>query len=795
MIRLPDCDRPPEAHDLLPDPDEVEELVAGELAGTPLFAASFRECAARALLLPRRRPGQRTPLWMQRKRAHDLLQVAAQFPDFPMLLEAYRECLQDVFDLPALQEVARQAQERRLRLVTVDTQGPSPFASSLLFGYVANYLYEGDAPLHERRAQALVVDPRQLRELLGEAELRELLDPAALDSLEQALQAKDEEHRAKSADRLHDLLLRLGDLHRDELRARCQPASAADGWLAALLRERRAIEVQIAGQPRVLAAEDAGRLRDALGVQPPPGLPEAFLERVPGALVELVSRYARTHGPFRSQDVAARYGAGVAAIEGALRALAAAGRVLEGEFRPGQTGSEWCEAEVLAALRRRSLAALRRAVEPAEPSALARLLLDWQGIVPARAGARGGPDALLDVVEQLQGAVVPASTLEREVLGARLPEYRPEDLDLLCAAGEVVWVGHGPLGERDGRLALYLADQLARLLGPRPVPPQGGPHERLRAALRARGASFFPELQAALGGMAREALDTLWDLIWSGEVVSDSPAGLRAFLHGHERAARFASRRSGLFRSRRAAPPQAAGRFSLLAAQLEAGAQPTPTERAAALSGQLLARWGVLTRDAVLAEDVPGGFAALYPVLRGLEESGRIRRGYFVSGLGASQFAAPAALERLRALREGAAGEAELPAVVLSACDPAQPYGSLLSWPACRARLSRSAGAAVALVDGQLTAFLPRSERELVALLPELEPMRSRAAGALARALRDWMLRGRRSALPYETVDGLPIARSLLAPFLREAGFVPYGPGFRLLSAAAEGERQEPAEE
>lgn len=785
VIRLPDSDRPPEARDLLPDPDEVEELVAGELAGTPLFAAAFRESAARALLLPRRRPGQRTPLWMQRKRAHDLLQVAARFPDFPILLEAYRECLQDVFDLPALQEVARQARERRLRLVTVDTQSPSPFASSLLFGYVANYLYEGDAPLQERRAQALVVDPRQLRELLGEAELRELLDPAALDTLERALQALDEEHRARSADRLHDLLLRLGDLSRDEARARCQPAAAAEGWVAQLLAERRVIEVAVAGQPRLLAAEDAGRLRDALGVPPPPGLPEAFLERVPEALVELVSRYARTHGPFRSRELAARYGTGVEAVEGALRTLAAAGRVLEGEFRPGQSGAEWCEAEVLAALRRRSLAALRRAVEPAEPSALARLLLDWQGLVPTRAGARGGPDALLDVVEQLQGALVPASTLEREVLAARLPDYRPEDLDLLCSAGEVVWVGHGPLGERDGRLALYLADQLKHLLAPRPEPRPGGLHQRLRDTLRARGASFFPELQAAAGGLAREVLDALWDLIWAGEVVSDSPAGLRAFLRGHERAARFASRRPGLFRSRRAAPPQAAGRFDLLQARLEAGPAPSPTERAAALSQQLLARWGVVTRDAVLAEEVPGGFTALYPVLRGLEESGRIRRGYFVSGLGASQFAQPAALERLRALREGAAGEEQLPAVALSACDPAQPYGSLLPWPACGARLSRSAGASVVLVDGQLTAFLPRSGEQLTTLLPALEPQRARAARALARALREWLLRAKRSALPCQGVDGLPIARSPLAPFLEEAGFAPYGPGFRLPPAPA----------
>ena len=430
VLRLPERERPPEAADLLPEPEEIEDLVVRELGGTSLFAARFREAAARALLLPRRRPGHRTPLWMQRKRAHDLLQVAARYPSFPIVLEAYRECLRDVFDLPGLVEIASRVRRREIRLVTVDTQSPSPFSASLLFGYVANYLYEGDAPLAERRAQALAVDQAQLRELLGEAELRELIDRRALGELELTLQCLDAAHQATSPERLHDLLLRLGDLSPEEAAARVRPlpegdaAAAADAWLGALERERRAIRIRVAGEERWAAAEDAGRLRDALGIAPPPGLPDAFLERQPHALREVVSRYARTHGPFTPIDVARRYATGEAPVLAALAELLKDGRVLEGEFRPGGHGREWCGADVLATLRRRSLAALRKQVEPAEPTALARLLADWQGVAHPPA-TRRGPEALLDVVEQLQGAALPASILERDVLPARIPGYRP----------------------------------------------------------------------------------------------------------------------------------------------------------------------------------------------------------------------------------------------------------------------------------------------------------------------------------------------------------------------------------
>ena len=785
VVRLPERERPPDAEALLPEPEEIEGLVVGALGQTSLFAAHFREAAGRALLLPRRRPGQRSPLWMQRKRAADLLGVAARYPSFPILLEAYRECLKDVFDLPALVDLARRVRAREVRLVTVDTSAPSPFSASLLFGYVANYIYDGDAPLAERRAQALAVDQRQLRELLGEAELRELIDPRSLGELELSLQGLDPSHRAKNPDRLHDLLLRLGDLTVDEVAARVEAAAGsgaatAQSWLDSLRAERRVIAVGIAGEERFAAVEDAGRLRDGLGIALPAGLPMAFLEPAPRALADLVARYARTHGPFRPADVARRYGTGESAIAAVLRELAREERVLEGEFRPCGSGREWCAPDVLTTLRRRSLARLRKEVEPAEPSALARLLLDWQGVTAAN--PRRGPDALLDVIEQLQGAVVPASALERDILPARLPAYRPSDLDTLCAAGEVVWVGAGPLGDRDGRLALYLADDLPLLRASVADGPEGDVHDRLREQL-GRGASFFAELhEAAGGGLVRPVLDALWDLVWAGEVTNDTPGALRAFLSA--RAARADRRhRLGAFRSRRQSPPSAVGRWSL---RPSPGTPPTPTRRAMALAEQLLARHGVLTRDAVAAEGMPGGFGALYPVLKSLEEAGRVRRGYFVAGLGGSQFAHPGALERLRILRE--ADPEEPQAVVLAATDPANPYGVALPWPKVEStRPMRAAGAHVAFVDGRLAAWIGKGEGELTTFLPEEEPARSAAARALAPALARWAGLTGRTAFGWSAESARPLAESPLAPFLAAAGFVRSGPGFRMASAAPNG--------
>jgi ATP-dependent Lhr-like helicase len=779
VVRFPDRGAPPDVAPLLPLPDEIESLVVREVGGSAMFAAHFRESAGRALLLPRRRPGQRTPLWMQRKRAHDLLHITSRFGSFPIVLETYRECLQEVFDLTALADLARKMQRREIRVVTVDTDCPSPYAAALMFTYVANFLYDGDQPLAERRAQALTVDQAQLRELLGEPDLRSLLDADAIAEIEQSLQALDDTHRARSVDRLHELLMRIGDLSHAEIAARC--SGDADTWLARLLSERRVIAVQLGGEQRYAAVEDAGRLRDAFGVMPPAGVPAAFLEPAASALDMVCARYARCHGPFTSVELAGRFGMGAASIELVLGHLAAAGRLVEGEFRPGAVGREWCDADVLGRIRRLSLAKLRKQAEPAEPAALARLQLVWQGVVLGpRPGTRSpGPDRLLDVIEQLQGAVVPASVLERDVLSARLPGYSTRDLDDLCAAGEVVWVGAGSLGDRDGKLALYLAEDLPLLRTQPSDAPDGDLHRRIREHLASRGATFFHDLHAIVGGPQSMLLDALWDLAWAGEVTSDAMAAVRAFLGGSASTRRDRRRAGVAFRSRRMAPPSAVGRWSLLTV----GGGASSTERARALADQLVARHGVLTRAAVAAEGVPGGFSALYPVLRALEEAGRIRRGYFVARQGGMQFAHPGAVDRLRMVRETAAEpEDDLPpAVVIAATDPANPYGLALAWPESpHVRLARTAGANVGLVDGHLSLYVARGERDVATFLPADEPDRSTGAQSLARAIAAWCATTGRLHLGWNTIDGLPCARSPLTRHLLDAGFTVAGGGFRL---------------
>jgi ATP-dependent Lhr-like helicase len=577
VVRLPESaeDLPQEL--LFPEPEEVDAELVAALPGTAAFAATFRECAARALLLPRRRPDRRTPLWQQRQRAADLLAVASRFPSFPMLLEATREACNDLYDLPALRRVLTEVRSRRTRVVPVETAGASPFARSLLFGWIAVYMYEGDAPLAERRAAALALDRELLRELLGTEELRSLLDPDVVVEVESELQRLVPERAARDADEVHDVLRVLGPLGRDELALRVAPDARAhlDGWLAELAERRRTIEVGVAGARRVAAAEDAARLRDALGVAVPVGLPAAFTDPVDAPLRELVARHARTHGPFTTAAVADRLGVSGEVARAVLGDLVREGRVVEGDFTPGGTEREWCDAEVLRRLRRRSLAALRDEVEPVDGEALARFLPRWQSV----GGRRRGLDALAEVVGVLQGAALPASTLEADVLGTRVAGYQSAELDLLCSTGELVWVGAGGLGAHDGRVRLVFRDQAPLLLPPPPDPGDSGAdgplHDALRGHLAERGASFWTDLQTALAAVDlpyddATLLEALWDLVWAGEVTNDTLAPLRA------RVARGSSRTASGARSRRAAPalrrlhrqgPPAAGRSPLRSAR------------------------------------------------------------------------------------------------------------------------------------------------------------------------------------------------------------------------------------
>jgi ATP-dependent Lhr-like helicase len=809
VVRFPETETPPDPALLLPASDEAEALVVRQLGGTALFAAKFREAAARALLLPRRRPGGRTPLWQQRKRAADLLAVAARFGSFPMILEAYREVLRDVFDIPALVETLRKIEGREIRAVTVDSTTPSPFAAALLFGYVANYIYDGDAPLAERRAQALSIDQSQLRELLGEVELRELLDGDALADVERQLQHLDERYRARSVDAVHDLLLHLGDLTPDEIAARS--AVPAKGAIDSLKRDRRIVAIGGRAQ-RLVPVEYAARYRDALGVPLPAGLPESLLGPAPDASLDLARRYARTHGPFTTAEFAARYALGRSTAEALLKTLAVGGRLLEGEFRPGGAGREWCDPDVLQTIRRRSLAKLRKDVEPVEPFVLARLVTTWQGLVRRRTGL----DALLDTIENLQGAPLPASILESDLLSARIDGYSPADLDALAAAGEVVWRGVEPLGDRDGRVALYLTDHVSSLWRPSPPPELGAREQAIVSLLRTHGASFFASLhEAGGGGYPGETVDALWDLVWQGIVTNDTFHALRAFTRAPAR--RPLARRSpggggrkgergmgGSFRSRRLAPSSAEGRWSLVAGRVAVPA--TDTQWSTAMAQQLLARYGVVTREVAAAEGIAGGFGAVYDVLKALEDAGRVRRGYFV-GVGATQFALPPALELLRSLRDM---PDEPETLVIAATDPANPYGTTLRWPApieavgdlvastqdrvasaSRRKESagraptRTVGALVALVNGALAAYIPRGGRQLTVYLPEHEPARTTTGRALARALATLARDHHRGGLLLAEINGRDPADHPLAPFLIDAGFHPSIMGFQMLQPSS----------
>ena len=719
-FHLPESDAPPATDQLLLTPDELDELVLAEVGQTALFGARFRENAARALLIPRRRPGERTPLWQQRLKAQNLLQVARKYASFPIVLETYRECLQDVFDLPALKKLLHGLQTRQIDLVDVETSSASPFAASLLFDYIATYMYEDDTPPAERRAQALSLDRDLLRELLGQEELRELIDVDALADVEASLRPKP-----RNADELHDLLRLRGHQHAFD-----------PGFAETLVRERRAFRAKIGGEALV-AAEDAGRYRDAIGVMPPSGLPDVFLEGAPDSLVQLVRRFARGRGPFTTAEASAAFGVDV---EDVLRALERDDELVRGELRPGGVEREWCDPDVLRRLRRASLAALRREVEPAEQAAFGRFLPSWHGI-DRRASLR-------EALVPLQALPLPVSLWESEVLPRRVPGYRPEQLDQLCASGELVWVGAGL-----DRVAVFFRDDAPLLGRPAGAPAPGGPeHDAIRAAL-AGGALFWSDIELP------EALPALWDLVWAGEVTNDAWQPLRATGRYLVPSPKRHGRRFS--RTRAAAVTATQGRWSL-AAGLFAG---EPDRRA--LAELLLERQGIVTRDGVRGEGIAGGYGAVYQQLRALETLGTCRRGYFVEGLGGAQFALGGAVERLRELRPREGDDPE--ALVLAAADPAQPYGAALAWPKrSGGRAARVAGAHVVLLGGEAALFVERGGRSLVPLRePEQEWLREALAALVA-----FVRRGGAKRLAVERFDGDPVVDTAAMPLLVEAGFL-----------------------
>ena len=762
-IRFAGGDELPSVDSLFPAPDEVEEMIVSRLANTALFASHFRENAGRALLLPRKRPGTRSPLWLQRQRSANLLAVASRYGSFPIILETYRECLRDIFDLPGLIEVLRQVQNREIRIAPVETREASPFARSLLFDYVAAYMYEGDAPLAERRAQALTLDRNLLRDLLGEAELRELLDPAAIEQIELELQCLTENRKAKTLDHVHDLLRRLGDLDVGEIAARLVVPANAEPWLGELEATRRACRTRIGGSERWIPIEDAGRFRDALGVSIPIGVPEVFLRRSEGALEGLLARFGRTHAPFITASPARRWALPESLVRETLEEMGAEGAILHGDFRPGGTEREWCDPDVLRQIKSRSLARLRKEVEPVSGAAYARFLQRWHGI----GSHQRGLDRLRTALEQLEGASLPASTLEREILPVRVSDFQPAMLDALMAAGEVAWFGAGRSGRDDGKLVLVSRAALETAAPPLVEPPSPL-HAALLDALSARGALFFSDLVATAHAPYAEVLEALWDLVWAGAVTNDTLAPVRALSWGKRSTAAAGRRPINKL------PPESAGRWSLVRVSPADESRAALTAAAHARAETFLDRLGIVTREGVAAEDVVGGFSAVYPVLKAMEDAGRVRRGYFVEGLGAAQFALPGAAERVRA-------ERDLPdeptVAILSATDPAQPYGATLAWPRnegdSRKAYQRVAGARVVLVNGEPVLYLDRGKRGLLTFpATASEDLLREAVQALGA---DPISLGSKG-LALERIDGEPAVDSPIAAVLLDSGFAK---GFR----------------
>jgi ATP-dependent Lhr-like helicase len=859
VLRVPMMeDEPPGAELFLFDPEELEQIVTEEVGGSALFASRFRECAARALLLPRQNPGKRQPLWQQRQRSAQLLEVARKYPSFPIVLETVRECLQDVYDLPALKDIAASVERRELRIVQTTTQQPSPFAKSLLFGYVAQFLYEGDSPLAERRAAALALDSSLLNELLGRVELRELLDARVIEATERELQRLAPDRRVRGMEGVADLLRLLGPLTAEEVAARLeQPPAAraavgqqtpdeapeadvehasvaeAAAHLMALQRANRALKVNIGGVERFAAVEDAARLRDAIGVPLPMGVPLAFIEPVADPLGDLVSRYARTHGPFTSAEAAERLGLGVAVVSSALKRLAADGRVVEGEFRPHAqqqessessaapslttaAASEWCDAEVLRKLRRRSLAALRAEVEPVDATAYGRFLPAWQNVRTSpglsRQSALRGLDGIMTAVDQLSGVPVPASAWEPLVLASRVADYQPSMLDELMAAGEVLWSGAGALPGNDGWVSLHVADSAELTLNPNPDYEPGDAQRRLLDHLRNNGGGyFFRQLTDIAGGMDAvlndaDVVAALWDLVWAGRITGDTFAPVRALIAGghtaHRQVARTPRARAprmsrlgrahgtGLFgspgltggrygsaSSLAATPPLAAGRWSALPAP-----ELDPTIHARATAELLLDRYGVVTRGSVMAENILGGFGLMYKVLARLEEAGRCRRGYFIEHLGAAQFAVPATVDRLRSFVEDTQlAKPEPVALALAATDPANPYGAALPWPVLNIdagtghRPGRKAGALVVMVDGALVFYVERGGKTLLAFSDDPDIL-----AAAAAALVGVVQRRAIDKLVMEKVNGHGILDTAAAAALTGAGAYSTPKGLRI---------------
>lgn len=791
VLRLPEGEKEPDGSLFVFDADEITDIVTEQVGGSALFASRFRECAARALLLPRRNPGKRAPLWQQRQRAEQLLDVARKYPSFPIILETVRECLQDVYDLPALTETMRELGHRRVRIAEVTTEQPSPFASTLLFNYTGAFMYEGDSPLAEKRAAALALDPALLSKLLGTVELRELLDPEIIAQVHAQLQRTAEDRRARTTEEVADLLRLLGPIPVEEMAEHTNvPLSAIESLGARVMR------VRIGGREHFAQPLDAPLLRDALGVPVPPGVP-AQQATITDALQQLVSRWARTRGPFVLRDLQDAFGLSASTAHTALQSI---DTIVEGRYRQGIEEAEYCAAEVLRTIRSRSLAAARAATEPVSAATFGRFLPDWQQVAPVgKRPALRGADGVFSVIEQLAGVRLPASAWESLILPARVGDYLPTMLDELTANGEVLIVGAGKAGANDPWIMLLPADYAAQL-APQLEPEELGLSMLQSATLEVlqRGGSFlFGDILSRVPGTADELREALWSLMEMGLVSPDSFAPIRTHVA-------TAGSRSGATAHRAKRRPTRSrlrmGRTSFAQSQGLGGASAAPdvagrwaasvsghgvdaTSRSVAHGEAWLDRYGVVTRGSVVAEDVLGGFALAYKVLSGFEESGKAMRGYVIEGLGAAQFSTPAVIDRLRGLADSPdvtgwpSGTQEPQTYLLAAADPANPYGAALPWPETEGSPTRAAGALVVLVDGLPVAHLTRGGKTLTTFPVTAGIDDGEVVGYIVAALTEAVASGRLSPLTIEKANGASVFETPLANQLREqgAGITPKG--------------------
>ena len=839
MLQIPVLEgRLPGAELVVFDPLEVSALVRGRIDETALFAARFRECAARALLMPTTRPGHRTPLWLQRVKAGQLLEAARQFQDFPVSVEAARECLQEYYDLPALTGLMERLGSGRVRVVEADTTEPSPFAHPLLFGYTSTLLYQEDLPHAEHRARLLSLDPQVLDALLGDGGLAELLDDEVMAEVEAELQHLVPRQRARAdAEGIADLLRELGPLTDTELVERCddvgesggddvqEDSGVANGLPAAvrsavdkLADAGRALRVTIGGCEHWARIEDADDLHLALGTAIPESATEqTALDGVNGAaartsaarspLNDLVLRHARVHTLITPGQVAEAFGIGAPAAEAALRELAGDGSLVS----LGEAG--WMESSVFTRVRNRSLARARAAVAPVAPEVLQRLVLERAGLDEVGSGV----DALAEALAALEGVWLPADLWESVVLPARVADYRPAMLDELIASGEVVWQARPGDESASGQ----------RGSG------RTGPGERGSAAparaddVVAPGEIAFFPTDSALAPVVGEALawagprteqdgdlseedteDERWRQVREGAATGRSFEPVRRSLEPAPKAHRAPARR---VRSRRSmvAMPQtggqtASGRLSSVLSSTSwvrlSAAPASAEERAIAEVESLLDRYGIVSRDVALAFGGAGGLVPLMPVLRRMEDTGAVLRGGFVEGLGPAQFAERETVDRLRFLSQEPAGaRGSGTGIVLDLKDPACLVGRGPAWPepALPAGIGkvgiedeeaggapqRRRGTSVVLIDGAPVLYASDSLKVLISYTSEREVL-TRALSALATARQGALARegsppGRHRTV-VESVNGISALDRTVSDLLRQAGFVSDPRGMRL---------------